>query len=200
MAVKVTGHGPLLEKKLQRMIPALPERRYIVAVDSAGGGSEGDYACAQVIDWISGMQCVELQAHLAPEELASEAVKLAREYNHALIAVERNNQGLTVLAFLTTKEKYPHIYRQRGIEGVLTTRATRPEMIACIATVLSEKPELFNSARLLRELRTFVRHADGKHAAATGTHDDCVMAMGIALLVREEMAGRKPHAVGWGSV
>ena len=200
LAAEVPEQGSRMEKKLQRMIPPLAGRRYIVAVDSAGGGSEGDYACAQVIDLISGMQCAELQAHFAPEELAREVVKLAKEYNHALIAVERNNHGLTVLAFLATKEKYPHIYKQRGNEGVLTTRATRPEMIACIATVLSEKPELFNSARLLRELRTFVRHSDGRHAAATGTHDDCVMAMGVALLAREEMAGSKSHAVGWGSL
>lgn len=200
----VSSQGPeqglLAPPKLLRLIPPMPGRRYVVAADAAGGGSEGDYACAQVLDVISGMQCAELQAHLSPEDLAREAVKLAKEYNHALIAVERNNHGLTVLAFLANKEKYPHVYKHRREEGLLTTRATRPQMIACIAAVLGDKPELFNSPRLLRELRTFVRHADGRDAAAAGSHDDCVMAMGIGLLVREELAGGKCDLVGWGSL
>src|SRR5437764_8670708 len=152
--------------RLLRMIPPMPERKYIVAVDSAGGGSEGDYACAQVIDLNTGMQCAELQAHFTPQELAREVVKLAVEYNGALIGVERNNHGHTVLAYLSTTEKYANIYGKGAQEGLLTTRATRPRMIACVANVLHEKPELFNSPRLLRELRTFVRHPDGRDAAA----------------------------------
>jgi hypothetical protein len=43
---------------------------------------------------------------------------------------------------------------------------------------------------LLGELRTFVRHSDGNAAAAEGAHDDCVMAMAVALAVRREDAGR----------
>jgi len=117
-----------------------------------------------------------------------------------MIAVERNNHGLTVIAYLANTEKYQHIFQQKGIEGLLTTRATRPKMIACIAAVLNDNPELFNSPRLLRELRTFVRHADGRDYAAAGAHDDCVMAMGIGLLVREELAGGKSETPGWESL
>jgi hypothetical protein len=186
--------------RLLRMIPPMPDRKYIVAVDSAGGGSEGDYACAQIIDLSTGMQCAELQAHFNPQELAREVVKLAVEYNGALVAVERNNHGLTVLAYLSTTEKYANIYGKGAQEGLLTTRATRPHMIACVAAVLHEKPELFNSPRLLRELRTFVRHADGRDAAANGAHDDCVMAMGVALVVREEMSAGKTGQVEWASL
>lgn len=186
--------------KIQRLLPPLAGRKYIVSVDSAGGGSTGDYACAQVIDLLTGMQCAELQAHLGPQELATVVVKLALEFNDALIVVERNNQGLTVLAYLSETERYRHIFHQKGIEGLLTTRATRPKMIACIAAVLNDNPELFNSPRLLRELRTFVRHADGRDYAAAGAHDDCVMAMGMGLLVREELAGGKLETPGWDSL
>jgi hypothetical protein len=41
------------------------------------------------------------------------------------------------------------------------------------------------SARLLREMKTFVRDARGRTGAAQGQHDDLVMAMGIALAMRE---------------
>ena len=56
--------------------------------------------------------------------------------------------------------------------------------------ILAEQADLFRSQRLLREMKTFVRHPDGHAAAAEGAHDDCVMAMAIALAVRREDAGR----------
>jgi hypothetical protein len=40
------------------------------------------------------------------------------------------------------------------------------------------------SARLLREMKTFVRDARGRTGAAQGQHDDLVMAMGMALAAR----------------
>ena len=39
---------------------------------------------------------------------------------------------------------------------------------------------------LLQQCRTFVRHASGAASASAGAHDDCVMAMAIALAVREQ--------------
>jgi hypothetical protein len=63
-------------------------------------------------------------------------------------------------------------------------------MIEHLAEVLVAQPELFHSPRLLEEMKTFVRHGDGHGAAAEGTHDDCVMAMAIALAVRREDSGR----------
>jgi len=63
-------------------------------------------------------------------------------------------------------------------------------MIENMVAVLMAEPKLFHSPRLLEECRTFVRHADGNAAAADGAHDDCVMAMAIALAVRRDIAGR----------
>ena len=54
-----------------------------------------------------------------------------------------------------------------------------------LAEVMAESPELFRSARLWNECRTFVRTVNGTTGAAPGAHDDCVMAMGIALAVRD---------------
>jgi hypothetical protein len=67
---------------------------------------------------------------------------------------------------------------------------TRPAMIENLGAVLVEQPELFHSLRLLEEMKTFVRHEDGRTEAAEGAHDDCVMAMAITLAVRRENAGR----------
>jgi hypothetical protein len=110
-------------------------------------------------------------------------------YENALVAVERNNHGYGVLAHL--KElRYENLYEQGSQDGWLTSVVTRPAMIENLAGVLVTQPGLFHSPRLLQELKTFVRHADGHAAAAEGTHDDCVMAMAIAHGVRREDAGR----------
>lgn len=165
------------------------EWEYIVGVDAAGGGSDGDYACAQVIERTMGLQCAELHGHFPPLELARRVIELAKKYHNALVAVERNNHGYGVLAHMNDLN-YLNVYEQGGQEGWLTSAVTRPAMIENLAAMVVEKPELFHSPRLLEEMKTFVRHGDGRTEAAEGAHDDCVMAMAIALAVRREDAGR----------
>jgi hypothetical protein len=191
-----TGHAglPVESRDNGRLLMWLPpnrggQRQYIIGVDTAGGGSEGDYACAQVMERSMGLQCAELRGHFPPFELARRVSALGHEYGNALVAVERNNHGYGVLAHLKDLQ-YENIFQQGGQEGWLTSAVTRPAMIENLAAVLIAQPELFHSPRLLGELRTFVRHADGHGAAAEGAHDDCVMAMAIALAVRREDAGR----------
>src|SRR5579885_3438895 len=58
--------------KLQIWFPPVRGKQYLVAVDTAGGGSEGDYSAAQAIELKHGLQCAELQAKLPPLELAQE--------------------------------------------------------------------------------------------------------------------------------
>ncbi len=171
--------------------PPLAGKDYLVAVDPAGGGSEGDFSAAQVIDMKTGMQCAELQAKLGTLELAQRVAALGREYGTsrepARLVVERNNHGSGVLAYLKGVCGYSRIFEQGGQDGWLTSSLSRPEMIGRMATALVEEPRIFHSRRLLKECRTFVRQRNGKTGAQAGAHDDCVMAMAIGLSAREEM-------------
>jgi Terminase RNaseH-like domain len=175
--------------------PPQPGKEYIIGVDPAGGGSEGDYSCAQVIDRASGIQVAELRGHLTPEETAARVAVLARQYNKALVAVERNNHGHAVLGYLAMVHADVVRYHVKGTEGWLTSMATRPMMLRNLAGVLQAAPHLFNSSRLLEECKTFVRRPDGTTAAANGAHDDTVMAMAIALAVRAEVVGQASPAM-----
>ena len=58
--------------RMTAWLPPQPGKHYIVGVDPAGGGSEGDYSCAQVIERQTGLQCAELHGHFPPRELAGE--------------------------------------------------------------------------------------------------------------------------------
>lgn len=166
-------------------LPAQAGRQYILGVDAAGGGADGDYACIQVVDRASGMQCAELYGHYPPQELAQWVARLGREYEQALAVVEKNNHGHAVLAMLEEVEHYEPLYRERGAAGWTTSQVTRPAMLERLGAVLVASPDLFMSKRLLEECRTFVRGADGRCAACEGAHDDAILAMAMAWAVRE---------------
>ena len=173
--------------ELQIWLPPIKGKAYLVAVDPAGGGSDGDYSAAEVLDMESGMQCAEFAGHLGGLELARMITALAEEYNNAWLVVERNNHGSGILALAEAVCQYPHIYEQGGQMGWLTTSVTRPAMVGRLDAALVEQPERFMSRRLLSECRSFVRHPNGNTGARAGTHDDCVMTMAIGLAARAEL-------------
>ncbi len=79
--------------ELEIWLPPLKGKEYLVAVDPAGGGSEGDYSAAEVLDLETGLQCAEFAGHVGGLELARLVTELAGEYNQAWLVVERNNHG-----------------------------------------------------------------------------------------------------------
>ena len=171
-------------------LPPMPGKTYVVAVDTAGGGPEGDFAAVQVIELTTGVQCAELRQRLGLLELARVAAELAREYCGALLVVERNNHGAGVLAYLDSVERYSRVYGQGGAAGWLTTAGNKPGLVGRMGALMVEQPWLFASRRLLGECRTFVSRPGGGAGAANGAHDDCVMAMAIAQAVRAELLTR----------
>jgi len=184
-----TAPEPVERRKngeLEIWLPPVRGREYLAAVDPAGGGSEGDYSAAQVVEMETGLQCAEFAGHVGGLELARLVTGLAEEYNRAWLVVERNNHGSGVLALAETACKYERIYQQGGQAGWLTTSVSRPAMIARLSAALVEEPERFRSRRLLGECRSFVRLPNGSSGAQAGTHDDRVMAMAIALAARAE--------------
>jgi hypothetical protein len=191
---RMAGLGAVREARrggaLQVWLPPMPGKDYVVAVDTAGGGVHGDYAAVQVIEVGSGAQCAELQEKLNTLELARVAAGLAREYRGAVIAVERNNHGAGVLAYLDATERYTAVWRGRdGEPGWLTTAGSKPGAVSRMGALLVETPWLFYSKRLLGECRTYVTFEGGKTGAVAGAHDDCLMAMAVAQAVRAEMLG-----------
>jgi len=180
--VEVRGNG-----ELEVWLPAVAGKQYLVAVDPAGGGSEGDYSAVEVLELKTGMQCAEFAGHVGGLELARLITALAAEYNQAWLVIERNNHGSGVLALVETVCGYPRIYRQGGQPGWLTTSLSRPAALGRLGAALVETPERFMSRKLLGECRSFVRLANGSSGARAGTHDDRVMAMAVGLGAREEL-------------
>jgi hypothetical protein len=189
-----TAPEPVERRKngeLEMWLPPVKGKEYLVSVDPAGGGSEGDYSAAQVLELETGLQCAEFAGHVGGLELARLVTDLATEYNGAWLVVERNNHGSGVLALAATACKYGRIYRQGGQAGWVTTSMSRPAMLGRLDAALVEEPERFQSRRLLGECRSFVRMANGSSGARAGTHDDRVMAMAMGLAARADMVGSR---------
>lgn len=182
---------------LEIWLPPLKGKTYIVAVDPAGGGVDGDYSAAQIIDLESGAQCAEFAAHVGGSELARAVTGFAEEYNRACLVIERNNHGAAVLCAAEELCHYAKIYRRDNRVGWPTDKMTRPAMVGLLHAALLEHPECFQSKKLLAECRSFVRLRDGSTGARAGTHDDRLMAMAIALAARAELLPRSRARDSW---
>ena len=172
-------------------LPPMPGRWYVVAVDPAGGGSEGDYSAIEVLDLETGMQCAEFAGRVGSLELMELSRQIAWDYGTAWLVVERNNHGAEQLGLLKDKG-YLRIYSgEDGKPGLLTTSVSRPQMLAKMALALADSPEVFQSRKLLAECRSFVRLPNGGIGARSGAHDDRVMAFAIGLAARGELLRKR---------
>lgn len=182
-----------------------PNRRYIIGADVAEGTEQGDYSAAVVIDAETGLQCAEILARWPLRRFAEALVRLGRRYHHALLAVERNNHGHALLYALQHQFDYPNIYLHRESSAHAATARpgwpmnlqTKPQVIATLTQALETVPEIFSSPRLLEQCRSFVYRDDGETGALPGTHDDLVIAMGIALAVRARSFSTRFAAVSF---
>lgn len=177
-------------------LPPVPDRQYLVAVDPAGGGQDGDYSAAQVLEIREGVQCAEYTAHVGGLSLARLVTELAAEYNHAWLVIERNNHGSGILALAEAVFAYPRIYYQNGQAGWLTSPVSKPAIIGDLGARLVNVPHCFRSRQLLAECRSYVYQPGGSTGARAGAHDDRIMAMAIGWAVRDELMTGRARALG----
>jgi len=167
-------------------------RSYVVGADPAEGLARGDYSAAIVIDSATGLDVAELHGHFPPAEFAACLNDLGYWYNTALIGVERNNHGGTVLLELGPRHGYPNLYAHAEFDatgnatprpGWPTTTRTKPIAIDGLGQAIAERWP-FRNAAFVGECRTYVVKDSGETAASGNLHDDRVMAASIALAIR----------------
>jgi hypothetical protein len=184
-------------------------RCYTMGVDTASGSEHGDFSCFVTLDCTNKQQPLivsTLYARISPSEFTERIQKEAEKYK-ALVCVESNSYGLSVLEGLVARE-YVHLYRRvkydkatnRWTEnlGFNTNRATRALLIARIQEYVSREWLIPNDETLKAEMNTFVFNKSGKPEADVGHHDDMVMATALGLIamnqieVTREIKKKKP--------
>jgi hypothetical protein len=123
-----------------------------------------------------------------------------KEYGEAMLIVENNNIGFSVLEklidagypnlYYSTKGTHEYVEQYRAendssfIPGFTTSQKTRPLIIAKLEEFIRNELITLNSIRIYQELKTFVWR-NGRPEAQRGYNDDLVMSLAIACWVRD---------------
>lgn len=157
-------------------------------------GVKGDYSYCVVVD-SNGQQVCEYHSNMIePADYAQVLLDIAKYYNDANLAVERNNHGHLVLHVLKNSG-YSNLFTDKDSKrGWLTNTASKPLMIDCLADALKEASVQIRSETIISELVTYATLENGSTGAMSGYHDDGVTALAIALATQRL---RRKRATNW---
>ncbi|MBG9735788.1 DNA packaging protein [Paenibacillus alvei] len=160
-------------------------KRYVLAADTAKGKEDGDYDAAYVLEERTGEMCAALHGKWDTDLYGKKLNTLGLFYNTALLAVENNNTGESVLNTLFNTCHYPLLFmHKKGTLGWNTNQATRPVMISDFKEAIRDQLYDIYCSELYGECMTLIDKS-GKAEADSGCHDDRIMAYSIALQVRQ---------------
>lgn len=178
-----------------------PKASYIIGGD-VGRGDANDYSTLQVLDVLTMEIVAEYRDKISPDLFAVVAYNIANAYNKAYVSIESNSFGLATNLDLNRKMKYKNMsfcknvkdiyvpaydYRvpeEEMIPGFQTTKKTKPLIINSLVANMREGELKIYSDRTLAEFRTFVQK-DEKIGAESGYNDDLIIALAIALFMRD---------------
>ena len=179
--------------ELQVWTRPISNRDYRIGADVSEGidvGRDTDWSVAVVLDAITMEEVALLRVKIDPDLFAWQLASLGKWYNKAKLLVERNNHGLVTLKFLSDVHIYPDVYSEKILDerssrsarklGFHTTVKSKPLIIDYLRELIREDEIKIRSPKILDELQTFVNFPNGRMAAQSGSHDDCVMALAIA--------------------
>lgn len=164
-------------------------------VNDGGGSADPDYSVGQVLDIDTGEQVAVLRGRLEPSPFGEYLSVLGRWYNDAYLIPELNfGSGIATIEELL-RQQYPleMIYQRRRRPddrrtptlqelGWETTTVTRPQLLQGLYRATREMSVIIRDPVTLQELRTFVYTATGKPQGEQGKHDDCVIALALAVV------------------
>jgi hypothetical protein len=184
-----------------------PNREYCIGADVAEGLEGGDASAAYIIDAETGEDVAVLHGQMDLDIYAKQLDYIGRMYGDALLGVETNNVGHSVINTLLNVTFYPNLYhhdsynaeagKNENKPGWPTTTVTRPILVDALIEGIRESVWRINDANLIMEMKTFVRNRTGKPQAMGkgtlgGCKDDRVLGYGIA----QQMRLRRPPSTG----
>lgn len=183
-----------------------PDRRstYVAGADVAEGVVEGDADCCMILDHEEFSHVAELHGHFDTSTYARKLFWLGMYYNKALLGVERNSMGAAVIDRLSDDLRYPNLYGPKNDPtdadpyeyGWRTTQGTRGILVSGVQEAVNDRSLRSDSVEFWDECLSFKRNTKGKPEAESGRHDDRVMAMAIAVEMRDHMPARVKIAAG----
>jgi hypothetical protein len=159
---------------------------YIMGVD-CGYGTGGDNSVFYVLNSSGKIVCSGVSSELRPSQFAAVSMKVAEEYNYALLVVEKQGPGQSAVDYLQDNG-YQNLFKHddKDYYGWNTNNVSRTRMFYHITNYIQSKDCPIPDLGLVSELRTLVinKHQLGERPEAKrGNTDDRVLAFGIAISV-----------------
>ena len=163
---------------------------YHAGIDIASGRAR-DYSSIQVLRGMR--QVASYRGRIGPDELAWLAAWCGWVYNDALLIPERNGVGLATVTHLVNTIHYSNVYTHQRLDtttggvsveyGFTTTSRSRPAILEDVAALMRRGELQVCDERTLSEMESFVFTDDSgrKAEAASGSYDDMVMALALAV-------------------
>ena len=162
-------------------------------------GTSSDTSTIEVLDTTTMEQVAEFKGFISTPMFARLVKDIARIYNDAFVVIECNSIGDTIFSnvYYSENDPYGNVYKQKrtrnGITrftGWITDVSTRKLMVKEFIDWVAV-PELFeqfkiNSSRLYNEMETWIWVGVDKAMHANNCHDDAIMAMALALKLRDK--------------
>lgn len=164
---------------------------YVGGGDTAGEGS--DWNIGQFLNNVTDNQVATLKIANDEDLYARQMYCLGKYYNNALVAIETNfsTHPMKVLTELNYPNQYireerPDAFTNRlsKIYGFNTNKATRPDALGKLRSIVRDKTEQLYDLDTLNEMTTFIVNEKGRPEAADGSHDDLIMALAIAYYIQ----------------
>jgi len=189
----------------QLLLWKLPEegKSYAIGADTAEGLNDvgdADYDVADVLDKETWEQVAHVSGRWDTHHYGLLLAELGRWYNTALLGIERNNHGHAVINAALLTARYPEakgnesgLYFHEGFDEMKTKKAMRPGWPTTaktkyfaldeLATALEENDLQLNARETVGQLMRFVHLPGGKAGGDGKSHDDCVIALSIAVVM-----------------
>jgi hypothetical protein len=171
----------------------VPGRKYFIGGDVGEGVPDGDFSCAKVLDEDM-TEVASWHGIIKPENFAKKVAEIGLYYNGAIVGIEANNHGHTVLNVLRNSLYYGNLYymldydRRKGKKvrklGWQTTGRSRPILLDDFKHSIEGGDTHVNDPGTLEECNSFIDNGTGKYEAPRGEHDDRIFAHGIAIQIR----------------
>ncbi len=159
---------------------------YAIGVDGSWANG-GDYAVASVLDAAGRLCAVLAVKHGGELEFARRVGRLAQVYNNALVLVEGNSVGKTIIR--TLYNEGVNLWRDYSTgkpKDWNTNGGSREMMLSTLKSDVNAGALDIPDMQMLREMTCF-REVDGRLEGQDGEHDDHVFSVGLANICRRSL-------------